>query len=328
MTQISVIGKSGHASRHISLIQQLDSARLKNVLYYKQVDDNDLPYTQDIQDLMSSDGIIISSPTDTHLDYLQKLSSFPGFVLLEKPGFSTLEELETISLFSDERKSRIRINYNFKYSPLLIKIQNLLNSKKLGTPLSVTIQTGHGLAYKESYQNDWRNNLERSAGVAELVGSHYLNFVTAFFGQITSHHCYFRWMAPHQDQSPADHVNLNSHHQGGVISNLTHSYSSPYQNKIDITFSDGLIQYDGKMLRVYHPRDHFDKDGRFAPPQIIEEVEFPFASNWKEGLKNSVSSFVQESKNKEFYPPENLNFDLNSFLPILGAKEKMKNTNA
>ena len=73
MIKISVIGKSGNASRHINVIKELNNVHLHKVLYYKKCFKSNLPLTTDIEELKDSEGIIISSPTDTHFSYLKLL---------------------------------------------------------------------------------------------------------------------------------------------------------------------------------------------------------------------------------------------------------------
>ena len=85
----------------------LDNVYLHKVLYHKAISKSQLPLTSDLEELKSSDGIIISSPTDTHFSYLNRLINFSGLILLEKPGVSSSVELEEMLKWNRSIKEKI-----------------------------------------------------------------------------------------------------------------------------------------------------------------------------------------------------------------------------
>jgi len=324
MIKISVIGKSGNAARHINLINELKNVDLYKVLYHKKCSKSNLPITNEIDEIKNSDGIIISSPTDTHFPYLKHLINFRGLILLEKPGASSSKEVEEMLKWDKSVKEKIIINYNFKHSKLVKIISRIVTENNLGKCLNVNILTGHGLASKSSYKKNWRNSIERSLGVAELVGSHYVNLVQSLFGDFKKSSYFFSWNEVKKNGHAPDHVNLNFLHQNGTISNLIHSYCSPFQTRILLTFTNGLITYDGKSLNVFHPRDSFDKDKRFISPPLIDSFDTTIEENWKNSFKDSLKNFFNLIKNNKSLKKEHFENDLVSIKEILKIKNQLR----
>ena len=95
--KISVIGRSGHAARIISLLHDIPDVHIQYVYYYKKATDSSIPLTSSINDLKSSDGIIIASPTPTHAEYIDMLEGYNGYLLVEKPIVSIKEQTEVLA---------------------------------------------------------------------------------------------------------------------------------------------------------------------------------------------------------------------------------------
>ena len=83
--RFSIIGYKNHASR------------LKNILKNIGI----IPYmwnhhTDDFTDLIGSDAILISSPNDTHVQYIKKIlgDSPKSYIFCEKPPAVSLGELD------------------------------------------------------------------------------------------------------------------------------------------------------------------------------------------------------------------------------------------
>src|SRR5262245_21395106 len=110
---IAVIGKANQAARHIEILSKIPGVRLSAVLYPKSAQGNDFPFTTNIKDLFKSQAIILSSPTPTHAEYLDQLSSYPGYLLIEKPAVTGENEMASLLQWPLERKKRTLINFNF-----------------------------------------------------------------------------------------------------------------------------------------------------------------------------------------------------------------------
>ena len=293
MVSVSIIGKSGQAARLVSIIKKIRGVKLQYIYYYK--DDNfKKPITNNFQDLLNSDAIIIASPTSTHAEYLIKLKKYKGYVLVEKPLVSNEKELKRIVGLSSKK---IKVNYNFQNSKLAISIKKLIDSGKIGKPVSLQINTCHGLAFKKEYLNSWRSNINKSFGVLELVGTHFIDFAISLFGDVVAYNFFPQWLALCEKRFPPDTVSLKMKMKKGVIVDLRHSYAGPFLNKILLIGTDGYLDYDGEYVKIYYPRDVFDKNNRFVSSKArIKKIKF--VDNWNKSLKTALKIFFNTVNNR------------------------------
>ena len=318
---ISVIGKTGHAARIINILNDIPDVHIQNVYYYKKITDNSLPITSNIKDLMSSDGIIIASPTPTHAEYIDMLEGYKGYLLVEKPIVSTKEQTEMLWKIPLERKSRIKVNYNFLYSSIAISLKELLTSSKIGSPISFDVHTSQGLAHKENYKDSWRSNISESFGVMELVGVHFINLTLSLFGKIDYSGMDFLWKAGCK-VGPPDTVFLRLKMHSGLCVSLFHSYAGPYFVRMMLMGTDGYWEYDGSNTHLHYPRNTFDNNNRFTTPPLVKRETFEFSHIRKESLFKSVDAFLDEIRFSGVINQSEFDIALASMEPIFESRSQ------
>ena len=319
--KISVIGKSGHAARIINLLHDIPDVHIQYVYYHKKTTDGSMPFTSNINDLMSSDGIIIASPTPTHAEYIDMLEGYNGYLLVEKPIVSTKEQTEQLWKIPLERKSRIKVNYNFLYSSVTRYIKEILSANQIGLPVSFDVHTCQGLAHNEKYKNTWRSNISESFGVMELVGVHYINLAISLFGKIDHSKIDSLWKTDYKTEHP-NTVFLRLKMNSDVCVNLFHSYAGPYFTRMIFIGADGYWEYDGNESRLYYPGDTFDYSGRFTTPPLVKQEKLMFPIVWKESLSNSVNAFLDVVRSSGMF--DSIDFDnaLASMEPVFEARSQ------
>ena len=119
---------------------------------------NDKRCTNYFTDLLSCDAIIISSPNDTHYQYIKKLETFSGYIFCEKPPVSNINELNKLKKLKINKKRKIFFNFNYRFSELDKLLQKYSNSKQLGQIVKIEIIASQGLAFKKEYIGSWRSN--------------------------------------------------------------------------------------------------------------------------------------------------------------------------
>lgn len=319
---VTVIGKSGHAARLISIIEEMSGVDLAWVYYPKKAKINNFPLTNNFDKILESDAIIIASPTYTHADYLRRLKDFTGYVLVEKPAVSTSKETEELKKYPKAWKKRLKVNFNFQYSKTTEILKFLIEGSDLGEPISLEVHTSHGQAFKKGYMNSWRSNLEYSFGVLELVGVHYINLAINLFGRIKDCHASLQWKAKKGGSLPPDTASLTLMTERDVRVNLYHSYAGPYFNKIMLIGTNGYFDYDGKIAKLYSPRDLFDSKGRFKSPPIIKTYELSYGQVWKDSLVKSLSDFIKVARKKGEFSLTELDDALAAMEPIFFLRDK------
>lgn len=122
-------------------------------------------------------------------------------VLVEKPGTCRAHEIDPILEACDQTGALVRVGFNHRYHPALLKAREIVASGELGPLMFLRGRYGHG--GRVGYDREWRANPELSGG-GELIdqGVHLIDLAGMFLGEFTSvqgfAHTYF-WDMPVED---------------------------------------------------------------------------------------------------------------------------------
>lgn len=324
LIRVAVIGKRGQAARYIELLNRREDVKLASVYYpFKTKDTANLPLTRDFSKVLSSDAVIVASPTPTHAQYLQKLQSFKGYVLVEKPAVSSARDNRILSGWTNDRKSRVRVNFNLLFSPLAQTLSRLIGDPRLGRPITFDVHTNHGLAFKAEYQKSWRSRDGQSMGVLETAGVHFINLALRLFGKIKNSDADFLWAAHKEKKGPPDTAILRLRMINNVLVTLHHSYAAPTLKKWLLVGTNGFWEYDGKRACLYSPRDTFDSQGRFTEPPLNEKRAFGHEETWRGSLANSLEDFLATVKKRGRFDRADFDRALASMEPVFRTWESV-----
>ncbi len=309
--QVSVVGVRGQADRHIQMIEADPAVKLQHV-YHPDPDrmkleaNSELPITDDFKRCMNSDAIIISSPTSEHLPQLKRLADYPGHIMLEKPAVESQSDIQHLLDITDDRKSRIRVNFNFKYNPVAMVLAEVIESGALGKPIHASFETNHGGAFRNDWDKGWRTD-NQFTGSIFTVGIHYV-----------------QWMTEHFD-NPVETIVRTSNHAGsraddsgtaqliwddGFIVNVLTSYASAFKVHFQITGTDGYVVYGGTSVNLYTPRDTFDENGLYSDPPESTQLHSPWNDAYRTSLKNSQSAFMADVRSQAVFSPAQFDRDV------------------
>jgi predicted dehydrogenase len=122
-------------------------------------------------------------------------------VLVEKPAARNSKELEALIEAANRQKVRVRVGFNHRYHPALLKARELVDAGELGALMFVRGRYGHG--GRKGYDREWRADPALSGG-GELMdqGVHLIDLSRWFLGDFTEiqgfAHTYF-WDMPVDD---------------------------------------------------------------------------------------------------------------------------------
>lgn len=306
MLKIGFIGYSGHATRLIKIFDNMSE-----ISYFYHPEDNidigQIPVkkrdaiktTKNLDDLYSCDGIVISSPNYTHFNYLEKLAgNYKGYIFCEKPPVSNLEELEALAKFSDDDKKRIYFDFNMRFSFLNEILKTFPEKYNLGEPIRISVLAGHGLALKESYKSSWRAKKElHPAGVLETLGIHFFDVASFLFGAPSDLSYKTENYSPYGNS--ADTCHLSCSFKNRCRLNLTCSYCMPFSENIEINYTNGFINLSLGKIKVFGPRETFDKNGFFIRPPLIYEKTVDENDLYIESLRKSCRFFIDIISNNQ-----------------------------
>jgi predicted dehydrogenase len=310
---IGVVGLHGQAARIVEVIQKISDIEAIVIYYPGGKDTSDSRVTSSFSELENCSAVIIASPTSTHAEYLGKLRNFSGYILCEKPMVITPEEAKAIELWPSEKIKRLRVNYNFLHSPVAQTLIGLIKKSELGKPLSLSIHSSHGLAFKQDYEGGWRAHSARY-GVVELVGVHFINFALMSLGPLKHSTIATRNVSGRGRVSDTAFIDLTMQNDCRV--QICVSYAMPYSFGINFFGSNGHYKYDGHTEVIRSPRDTFDTRGRYCDPPIVQQRRIDHAESFSLGLENALKQFLRHVIYNRPFNPHDLRIALDTMSPL------------
>ena len=335
---IAIIGYKNHASRLISIINSLNictklsvyhpnKAKLLNGFNEKGLNFETV-LTDSIDLLFKSQCIFIASPTATHFEYISKIiSKYNGYIFCEKPPCSSLIEVEKLSQLKIREKERLYFNFNYRFTELSKLSKKALSQKAYGSLISLEFSSSHGMAFQSSYKKNWRNT---SSSILENiignVGIHYIDLVNYLVNEtrITS----INTLKVSKNSKLIDTALINIASRECLPISIFLSYAAPFQNTAKITFSDAIIELSNGKLSLSSPRDTFDSNGLFKPPekQILNEFDGS-RDYYNQSLVESIKFFINQVHDKNKLNTNDFNCSIKTAHNILSLKNNQERLN-
>ena len=316
--KLGIIGYKNHAERLLNILDKKKDCHVE-FIYHPTKKLKDVRGTNKILDLLSCDGILISSPNDTHFSYLKKLEKFNGYIFCEKPPVILISELNSLKKFKTKKKQKIFFNFNFRYKKINSLFEEIIKDKHLGKIINVNIISTHGLAFKKEYKKSWRSkgNLH---SVLDTVTVHFIDMLNLHFGKPKKIQYYTKLVA--KTGIAYDTVNVDITYKNGINAQILNSYASPSVNEISILTSNSWIVFRKNEFIIYHPRDTFDKKGFFKDPPIYKKLKIKKDEDYNKSLRYSLDNFVFHIKNNTPFDLKFFNTSLETNKIIIDLKNK------
>ena len=128
------------------------------------------------------DIVIIATPHNQLSNILLHAYKKKKHILVEKPGSKNLKEIIKIISKVRHSKIKIRVGFNHRYHPSIIKAQEIIASGTIGKPMYLRARYGHG--GRLGYEKEWRAKPSISGG-GELIdqGCHLIDLSRLFLGE-------------------------------------------------------------------------------------------------------------------------------------------------
>ena len=97
------------------------------------------------------------------------------------------------------------------------------------------------------------------------------------------------------------------------------SYAAPrISNALTITGTNGILTIDNNFIKIYSPRNTFDRNGLFKHPPLLLKKKFNIDIDYRNSLRDSLNFFISSVKNCK-------KFDLDSFETSVNVNELIIN---
>lgn len=128
------------------------------------------------------DIVIVATTHDTLAEIALAAIEAGKHVLVEKPAGRNVAEVEPIAAAADARSLLVKVGFNHRFHPALLKAREIVDSGVLGPLLFVRGRYGHG--GRLGMEKEWR--CQPQAGGGELIdqGSHLIDLSRWFLGEL------------------------------------------------------------------------------------------------------------------------------------------------
>jgi predicted dehydrogenase len=276
---VLVIGYKNHARRIINHLNTIDLIA-KIFVYHPNADrlpissedeKHKLIYTDDESTLSKVDAIFIASPSETHLEYIKKITgedaergSIP-YVYCEKPPATNASEIEWLKNNESKIWQKVYFGFNFRFSNFAQIARRLIRTNEIGEPIQANFNLSHGIAFKKGIEKNWRfANPNIFSKITGNVGIHYADLACNLFGKAGQFHIMERNIAGHTQN---DTATITMQHPNKVVTSIFLSYSTVYSSNLQIYFDDGILAENSGRIRLISPRDTFNDNGEFIEPE-------------------------------------------------------------
>ena len=318
--EISVIGYRNHSKRIINILKKNKKVnRIICYCYKKKICDKlnlnntsrKIIYSNNFNNIKKTKYAFISSPSKTHILYIKKLVKFCKFIYCEKPGATNITNLKFLENLSQSDKKKIFFGFNLLHSNIFKLYKNFLKEKKNGKPIYINVNISYGIVFLNKFKNSWRfknsSPLERITG---HMGVHYINMFVHLFGSIKNIKILEKGVS---NKRVIDTSNINILFKNNIYVNIFLSYAAPFSENISFYFSNSILHSEKDYTYLFHPRDTFDKSGRFIHGKKKKVILHK--GGWvKNSLENSIDFFINSIiKNKTS--------NLNDFKKVLSTSK-------
>ena len=317
---LGIIGYRRHAGKLISFIEKRENCKI-NFIYHPTKQLEDSRFTNNFSDLFSCDAVIISSPNQTHFEYIEKLTkNFDGYIFCEKPPVTNFNELEKLNNLPSDQKKKIFFDFMFRFSNLNTLIKQEMCSEELGKVVHIDIFGSKGLAFKKEYADSWRADGKNNPhNILDANTIHYVDLINLHLGKIDETFYLPSLVSKKGTSYDTSYVVLR--YENGVTLSIFNSYATPLINEVLIIGTNGYCTIRNNQFLIHSPRDTFDEDGLFANPPIIRSLDFNLSKDIENSLKASLDFFINKVQTKEEIPIEYFDASVTTNRIILQWKE-------
>lgn len=133
------------------------------------------------------DCIIVTPPDRDHADYVCRAMEQGCDVLCEKPLTIDAPSLQRILDTRRASGRRLRVAFNYRYSPYRAQVKELLAAGEIGEVLSVDFHWLLDTAHGADYFRRWHRNKANSGGLLVHKASHHFDLVNWWLDSVPEH---------------------------------------------------------------------------------------------------------------------------------------------
>jgi len=172
-----IIGSSSQAELCFVMDNNLENAK-------KAADEFKVGYGNkfDVETLKQKgvEALLVATPHKYLAFYTAQALKAGIHVLVEKPGATSMEEMQKLLKLSKRHRALLKVGFNYRFFDAIARAKKIVASGKIGKVNFIRIQHGH--AGRPGYGQEWRmDKTMAGGGVLMDQGVHLLDLVNYFF---------------------------------------------------------------------------------------------------------------------------------------------------
>ncbi len=183
-----IVGGGSIGKRHIKNLNTLgftDNYCLKRTHDTIFESENKVTVVTDISQIKGKvDGVIICTPTSLHNEGLMIAKKLNSAIFMEKPLIHSVEGLNEAQQILKDFNQVFFIGFMLRYHPLVLAIESIIASKRLGNVYSARFEFGSFLPFWhpwEDYKESYASQKQLGGGVINTI-THELDLIQFYFG--------------------------------------------------------------------------------------------------------------------------------------------------
>jgi len=192
------------------------------------------------------EAVIITNPTALHVPFAIDAAKRGAHLFIEKPlsnSFDRVDELRDL-IAQDHLVSLM--GHNLRFHPCLQKVKEIVQSGKLGKPLSAKAEFGQYLPDFHPWEDYRQGYVARKelGGGALFTNTHEVDYLYWLFGPVKKVFCIARKLSDLEIDTE-DTAALILEHENGILSELHLDFiQRTYSRSLQIIGSEGTLRWD------------------------------------------------------------------------------------
>jgi len=126
---------------------------------------------------LKPDGLIVTTPDVSHVDYIIRGLDAGLDVITEKPMTTDAAKTQAILDAARRNNRHVRVNFNYRYAPYRSQVKQLLMSGAIGDVLSIDFQWLLNTVHGADYFRRWHSQKAISGGLMVHKATHHFDLV-------------------------------------------------------------------------------------------------------------------------------------------------------
>ena len=198
------------------------------------------------------DFMIVSNPTNLHLEYLIKSIDHNIDALIEKPIANEYNAITEVKNRIKKRKNKICVGFNLRFHPIVKKVKESIDRGEYGKVLKANLYVGEYLPFWHPYEDYRKSYAARNelGGGSLRTFSHEIDLGQYWFGDYDKIFAKVSKISD-LDIDVDDSTDIFAGMRNGVILKISMDYLNPLgERKGEIFFENGLLKYNFLKMAI------------------------------------------------------------------------------